>query len=93
MMIPDALRGRVMAVYSMLFIGMAPIGALFGGTLAHHLGAPLTVVLGGGGCLAAGLVFALRLPRWRGGAQVLYRSEEAARNTESATATERHGSA
>ena len=79
MMIPDALRGRVMSVYSMMFMGMAPIGALIGGTLAHQLGAPLTVALGGGGCLAAGLIFALRLPRWRQGAQVLYRSEEAAR--------------
>jgi MFS family permease len=80
MMIPDALRGRVMSVYSMMFMGMAPIGALLGGTLAHHLGAPLTVALGGGGCFAAGLVFAVRLPRWRQGARVLYRSEEAARN-------------
>ena len=53
MMIPDALRGRVMSVYSMMFMGMAPIGALLSGTLAHRLGAPLTVALGGGGCLAA----------------------------------------
>ncbi len=83
MMIPDALRGRVMSVYSMMFMGMAPIGALLGGTLAHRLGAPLTVALGGGGCLAAGLVFALRLPRWRQGAQLLYRFEEAMRNVES----------
>jgi hypothetical protein len=64
----------------MMFMGMAPIGALLGGTLAHHLGAPLTVALGGGGCLAAGLAFALRLPRWRQGAQRLYRFEESARN-------------
>ena len=83
MMIPDALRGRVMSVYSMMFMGMAPIGALLGGTLAHHLGAPFAVALGGGGCLAAGLAFAFRLPQWRQGAQVLYRSEEAARNAES----------
>ena len=84
MMIPDALRGRVMSVYSMMFMGMVPIGALIGGTLAHKLGAPLTVALGGGGCLAAGLIFALRLPQWKQGAQVLYRSEEAARKVESA---------
>ena len=79
MMIPDALRGRVMSVYSMMFMGMAPLGALMGGTLAHRLGAPLAVALGGCGCLAAGLVFAFRLPRWKQGAQSLYRSEEAAR--------------
>jgi MFS family permease len=80
MMIPDALRGRVMSIYSMMFMGMAPIGALIAGTLAHKLGAPLTVALGGCGCLAAGLIFALRLPQWKRGAQRLYQSEEAARN-------------
>jgi hypothetical protein len=26
-MVPDALRGRVMALYSMMFMGMAPFGA------------------------------------------------------------------
>jgi len=88
MMIPDALRGRVMSIYSMMFMGMAPIGALIGGTLAHKLGAPLTVALGGGGCLVAGLIFALRLPQWKQGAQVLYRAEEAARKAESATPNE-----
>jgi MFS family permease len=87
MMIPDALRGRVMSVYSMMFMGMAPIGALLGGTLAHRLGAPLTVALGGGGCLAAGLAFALRLPRWRQGAKLLFQSEEATRNAESKAGT------
>ncbi len=82
MMIPDALRGRVMSVYSMMFMGMAPVGALIGGTLAHNLGAPLTVALGGGGCLAVGLLFALRLPQWRQRASLLFRSEEAARKAE-----------
>ena len=82
MMIPDALRGRVMSVYSMMFMGMAPIGALLSGTLAHRLGAPLTVALGGGGCMVGGLIFALRLPRWKRGAQALFRSEEQARAAE-----------
>ena len=39
-MVPDALRGRVMAVYSMMFMGMAPIGALLGGALADRLRPP-----------------------------------------------------
>ena len=82
MMIPDALRGRVMSVYSMMFMGMAPVGALIGGTLAHNLGAPLTVALGGGGCLAVGLLFTLRLPQWKQGAHALFRTEEAARKAE-----------
>jgi MFS family permease len=86
MMIPDALRGRVMSVYSMMFMGMAPMGALVAGTLAHHLGAPLTVALGGSGCLAAGLAFTLRLPRWRQSARTLYRTEEAVRAAPSVNA-------
>lgn len=80
MMVPDALRGRVMSVYSMMFMGMAPIGALLGGTLAHRLGAPLTVALGGAGCFLGGLVFALRLPAWRQSARTLFRAQEAARS-------------
>lgn len=82
MMIPDALRGRVMSVYSMMFMGMAPVGSLAAGTLAHHLGAPLTVALGGAGCLAASLVFILRLPQWRPRAAILFRAEEARRAAE-----------
>ena len=44
-MVPDNLRGRVMAVYSMMFMGMAPIGALVAGSLANRLGAPQTLSL------------------------------------------------
>ncbi len=64
-MVPDALRGRVMAVYSMMFMGMAPIGALLGGALAEHLGAPLTVAIGGVACLTGAGWFALHLPKIR----------------------------
>jgi MFS family permease len=41
----DALRGRVMSIFSMIFIGLMPIGSLLGGTAAEHIGAPLTVAL------------------------------------------------
>jgi MFS family permease len=64
-MVPDALRGRVMAVYSMMFMGMAPIGALLGGVLADSLGAPLTVAVGGLACLAGAAWFRFQLPRIR----------------------------
>ena len=75
-MVPDALRGRVMAVYSMMFMGMAPFGALLAGVLANHLGAPLTVALGGGVCLIGAGVFALRLPALRAEAQPLFIAQE-----------------
>lgn len=64
-MSPDRLRGRVMSVYSMMFMGMAPLGALFAGALADRIGAPLTVALGGVGCLCGAVVFRQRLPKLR----------------------------
>lgn len=70
-MVPDRLRGRVMALYSMMAMGMAPFGALFAGTAASHLGAPLTVALGAGGCVVGAAVFALRLAYLRGEARQL----------------------
>ena len=64
-MSPDALRGRVMAVYSMMFLGMAPLGALLAGWLAERVGAANTVALGGAGCIVSALIFSLRLPALR----------------------------
>ena len=46
-MVPDELRGRVMSVYSMMFMGLAPLGSLMGGALADRVGAPWAVALGG----------------------------------------------
>jgi len=70
-MVPDALRGRVMAVYSMMFMGMAPFGALFAGSMASRIGAPKTVAIGGLICMAAAGVFTVRLPVLRGEARRL----------------------
>jgi len=64
-MSPDQLRGRVIAVYSMMFMGMAPIGALLGGALAEHLGAPLTVAIGGLASIGGACWFGLQLPKIR----------------------------
>ena len=64
-MVPDRLRGRVMAVYSMMFVGMAPFGALMAGVLANSLGAPATVAIGGVVCIAGAIVFRSHLPRIR----------------------------
>jgi MFS family permease len=61
-MVPDRLRGRTMAVYSMMFMGMAPLGALFSGALADRIGAPWTVALGGVGAIAGAAIFARKLP-------------------------------
>jgi MFS family permease len=70
-MVPDALRGRVMALYSMMFMGMAPFGAFFGGALADKLGAPVTVAIGGVASLLGAIVFAKTLPSFRVEARAL----------------------
>jgi MFS family permease len=77
-MVPDALRGRVMAVYSMMFMGMAPFGALLAGSLADRIGAPITVAAGGIVCVCAAVVFRLRLPALRGEARQLIVAQEMA---------------
>ncbi|MBN1610158.1 MAG: MFS transporter [Polyangiaceae bacterium] len=73
MMVPDALRGRLMAVYSMTVLGTAPFGALLAGALAQTLGPTTTLVLGGSVCSVSGLVFALRVPGLRAQARALMR--------------------
>jgi MFS family permease len=72
-MSPDALRGRVMAVYAMMFMGISPIGALAAGFVAEHTGAPLTLTLGGAVCVVAALAFRQRLPTLIPGARELVR--------------------
>jgi len=64
-MVPDNLRGRVMSVYSMMFMGMAPIGSLIAGAAAGRVGAPVTVACGGTVCLICASVFLAFLPRIR----------------------------
>jgi MFS family permease len=77
-MVPDRLRGRVMAVYSMMFMGMAPLGALMAGALAEPLGAPLTVAVGGIISIVGGAIFAANLPQLRGPARQLIVAQQMA---------------
>jgi MFS family permease len=75
-MVPDRLRGRVMAVYSMMFMGMGPLGALLGGALADRLGAPVTVAMGAVAAMGGAALFALRLPTIRVEARRLIIAQE-----------------
>jgi len=54
-------RGRVMSFYTMAFIGMMPFGSLMAGGLASSIGAPLTVIIGGGLCMICAGWFAIQL--------------------------------
>ena len=63
--IEDDKRGRVMSLYSMSFLGVAPIGSLLGGILASRIGALATVRISGGFCIIAAIIFGTQLPRLR----------------------------
>lgn len=46
---PTHLQGRVMSVYSLMFLGMTPFGSLLSGVVAQRFGAPLAI--GGGAAI------------------------------------------
>ncbi len=55
---PDDIRGRVMGFFIMAFMGFAPLGSIAAGSMAHALGTPATVGLGG--IISLGAAFILR---------------------------------
>ncbi|HEX7090826.1 MAG TPA: MFS transporter [Longimicrobiales bacterium] len=65
-------RGRIMSLYTMAFMGMAPFGSLLAGTLASNIGAPATVMIGGIACLGAAAWFYSRLPAIRALVRPIY---------------------
>lgn len=61
-MVPDELRGRVMAIWTMMLTGLAPFGSLLLGVLAQHFGAPKTLRAGGVACVMGAAAFGFSLP-------------------------------
>lgn len=55
--VSDDMRGRVMSLYSMSFLGITPLGSLLTGALAEWFGAPLTLTVTGSICMIAALWF------------------------------------
>jgi hypothetical protein len=53
--VPDALRGRVISLYVMVYIGASPLGSFMAGALAKWAGAAWAI----GGTAALLLLFAL----------------------------------
>ncbi len=64
---PEEMRGRVMGLFSTLFIGLTPFGALAYGFAASRLGAPRVLLAGAAVLLVASSVFHVTLPRLRRG--------------------------
>jgi MFS family permease len=63
--VSDELRGRVMAIYTLTFFGGMPLGALWAGTLARYIGAPMTVMISGAITLAFAVLLWVTTPRLR----------------------------
>lgn len=61
----DDKRGRVMSLYTMSFLGVAPFGSLMIGWLANHIGVSWTLCIGGTISILAGIYFTFRLPGLR----------------------------
>jgi MFS family permease len=59
------MRGRVMALYFVCFLGGTPVGAPLIGLISERLGAPWGLILGGAICVVAGLAAAAFLARGR----------------------------
>lgn len=62
-LVPEDKRARVMGFYTMAFFGAAPFGSLLAGTLAHKIGAPLTVIITGACCVLGAVWFTFERPK------------------------------
>ncbi|HRZ37737.1 MAG TPA: MFS transporter [Candidatus Paceibacterota bacterium] len=54
--VSDAMRGRVMGIWALVFGGMVPIGGLESGVLSQAVGVPWAIAVGAAVCAGAGLV-------------------------------------
>jgi MFS family permease len=70
--VDDDKRGRVMSLYTMAFMGMAPVGSLLAGLLAGRYGPAIAVRVGGIACLAGAFLFALQFQRLRAAIRPIY---------------------
>lgn len=64
-LVDDDKRGRVMSLYSLSFISMAPVGGLIMGFLADRTSVPTALKIGGLACIVAGILFVRKLPQIR----------------------------
>ncbi|MDD5422428.1 MAG: MFS transporter [Candidatus Omnitrophota bacterium] len=71
--VDDDKRGRVMSLYVMSFIGVAPVGSLLAGSLASTIGVTWTLIIGGVTCIGASIYFAGKLPLIRQHIHPIYR--------------------
>jgi MFS family permease len=61
--VPNELRGRVMSVYTTVFVGSSPVGGLLMGAIASTFGVDVSLAVGGIACVVLGLIAFLWLRR------------------------------
>lgn len=71
-LVDDDKRGRVMSIYTMAFLGMAPFGSFLAGWGASHIGVEYTIMLSGAMSLAGAGLFATKLGEIREKARPVY---------------------
>ena len=71
--VEERMRGRIISLYTLAFLGTAPLGSLYAGSAAGRFGAPLTIAIGAVATLLAAAFFATRLPSLRAHAWPVYR--------------------
>jgi MFS family permease len=70
--VEDDKRGRVMSLFTMSFLGMAPFGSLLAGSLASAIGAPSTFFVNGSLCILGAVLFTKQLPMLRALVRPIY---------------------
>lgn len=62
-LVPDGLRGRIMALHGMFYLGSMPLGSLLAGAIAERWSVPMAFMTGGATMLALTALLAVQLPR------------------------------
>ncbi len=71
-MVEDRMRGRVMSYFTMAFAGMAPVGGMLYGWVAHNTSLPTAILCSGVICLGAAAVYEGYRPKVRAAANDRY---------------------
>ena len=61
--ISNEMRGRVMGIYTSMFLGMAPFGSLLAGFLAERFNAPAAVIFCGAAAMTGAILYSFRRNR------------------------------
>ena len=73
--VDDDKRGRVMSLYTMAFMGIAPFGSILGGAVATRFGVPMTFLFGGAISILGAADFARRIPALKAMVLPIYRQK------------------